>query len=84
MERHYETQSGFPRSATPPPGALPAMRERVLAAAEAAGRAPGELIWTRRSSKLAVIMLTGVMTVVFDTTIANVAISAATEMPARR
>jgi ligand-binding SRPBCC domain-containing protein len=56
----------------------------VLAAAEAAGRAPGELIWTWRSSKLAVIMLTGVMTVVFDTTIANVAISAATEMPARR
>jgi len=60
------------------------MRERVLAAAEAAGRAPGELISTRRSSKLAVIMLTGVMTVVFDTTIANAAISAATEMPARR
>jgi hypothetical protein len=29
-------------------------------------------------------MLTGVMTVVFDTTIANVAISAFTEMPARR
>jgi hypothetical protein len=26
-----------------PAGALPAMRERVLAAAEAAGRAPGEL-----------------------------------------
>jgi ligand-binding SRPBCC domain-containing protein len=56
----------------------------VLAAAEAAGRAPGELIWTWRSLKLAVIMLTGVMTVVFDTTIANVAISAFTEMPARR
>ena len=33
-----------------PAGALPAMRERVLAAAEAAGRAPGELTWTRRSS----------------------------------
>jgi hypothetical protein len=29
-------------------------------------------------------MLTGVMTVVFDTTIANVAISAATDMPAKR
>ena len=51
------------------------MRERVLAAAEAAGRAPGELTWTRRSSKLAVIMLTGVMAVVFDTTILKMAIS---------